>query len=365
MNHTQGVSRIPALTGIRILAAALVFGSHLASGNLFAGPIPILSSGYSGVTLFFCLSGFVLTWNYSHKFEKFNLGQVCSFGVARFSRVYPTYLLALVCILLPMWFSNQKIGSDVWLHVFGLQAWSPDIFGAYGFNSVGWSVSVEFFLYACFPVLMFLFLKNQKKSFLLTLLLVLFSCGILIATWANWTGLDALALSDPGSPHRFLYRSPVGRLGDFVAGMLVALMVRNTLLNPKFGLLAQWLGSITFIAYLATADLYYTSWSWDIAYLIPSCVLIWGLAAAPATGFARFLSTPFVLLAGEASFVFYLFHKQLISALSFGVSTDVPTFLLISAVQFFAILGFSIVLHSFFEKPMQRGLRKVLQPATR
>jgi len=365
MKHAQGVSRIPALTGIRILAAALVFGSHLASGNLFAGPIPILSSGYSGVTLFFCLSGFVLTWNYSHKFENFSLGEVYSFGVARFSRVYPSYLLALVCILLPMWFSGQNIGQDVWIHIFGVQAWSDDIFTVFGFNGVGWSMSVEFFLYSCFPVVMFLLLKNQKKSFLLSLLLVLFSGGVFIATWANWSGLDSLAFNDPGSSHRFLYRSPVGRLGDFVSGMVLALIVRNTLLNPKFGLLAQWLGSISFIAFLAMADLYYKSWSWDIAYLIPTCVLIWGLAVAPTTGFARFLSTPLVLLAGEASFVFYLFHQQLISALSFGVANDVPTFLLISAVQFFAILAFSIVLHLVFEKPAHRALRKVLQPDTR
>src|SRR5262245_48985028 len=69
--------RVPALTGVRFCAAMLVFLSH-------AGlPAPFdwfALSGYNGVTLFFVLSGFVLTLNYFEELTRPTPRKLWNFG---------------------------------------------------------------------------------------------------------------------------------------------------------------------------------------------------------------------------------------------------------------------------------------------
>ena len=59
---------LPALTGIRFYAAILVYLSHVplipGMGKL-AGDNLIFNAGVVGVSFFFVLSGFILTYNYA------------------------------------------------------------------------------------------------------------------------------------------------------------------------------------------------------------------------------------------------------------------------------------------------------------
>ena len=60
--------RLPSLTGLRAIAALMVFGFHVWALGIFASPgvnkvlAHSVSEGVIGVTFFFILSGFVLTW---------------------------------------------------------------------------------------------------------------------------------------------------------------------------------------------------------------------------------------------------------------------------------------------------------------
>src|SRR5688500_12797828 len=62
-------SRLPSLTGARFIAAGLVFVFHAtfawpfaSSGAQETSGLLFSQGGYTGVTFFFILSGFVLTW---------------------------------------------------------------------------------------------------------------------------------------------------------------------------------------------------------------------------------------------------------------------------------------------------------------
>jgi peptidoglycan/LPS O-acetylase OafA/YrhL len=55
---------IPALTGMRFVAALMVFVSHYGVPGISGVPALVASFGYVGVTFFFILSGFVLTYNH-------------------------------------------------------------------------------------------------------------------------------------------------------------------------------------------------------------------------------------------------------------------------------------------------------------
>ena len=94
-------SRLPSLTGMRFIAAALVFFFHsfaisplasqfgMANAGLLIGP-----AGYIGVTFFFVLSGFVLTWSARRS------DTTLAFWRRRFFKIYPTYLLTFLVALL-------------------------------------------------------------------------------------------------------------------------------------------------------------------------------------------------------------------------------------------------------------------------
>lgn len=62
-------SRLPSLTGLRWIAALLVFGYHAGTMRIVAEPDYqavidwLFTLGLSGVEFFFILSGFVLVWS--------------------------------------------------------------------------------------------------------------------------------------------------------------------------------------------------------------------------------------------------------------------------------------------------------------
>jgi hypothetical protein len=75
----------------------------------------------------------------------------------------PTHLLLLVWVSLPQLISREAPNPLWWRHVLAVQAWSPVVGEAFAYNGPGWSIGVEFFLYACFPLLVFLFAPFSRR----------------------------------------------------------------------------------------------------------------------------------------------------------------------------------------------------------
>jgi peptidoglycan/LPS O-acetylase OafA/YrhL len=126
-----GVRRLEPLTGLRIFAALVVFLSHIpkppgAPAFLQA----FMDAGYSGVTLFFILSGFIIAWNYEPVLgERLTGSALRTFYVARLARIYPLYLGALLLVILPTIDTVGDVGEDLssgvfWTHLFALQGWA-------------------------------------------------------------------------------------------------------------------------------------------------------------------------------------------------------------------------------------------------
>lgn len=355
-------ARIDALTGVRILAAAAVFLSHT-SVPIDIIPKPLstfMGSGYVGVTLFFVLSGFVLAWNYGDRMATFRWRSVWSFAVARFARIYPLYLFALFWAVAPL-IATGTLPRNVLVHVAGMQAWYGDIFSAMAYNAPAWSVSVEIFLYACFPVVIVGLARiRHSPGALLAVIGLALTVGFALAWWFQMNGRGSLGLGYPTSAHRWLYRTPVTRLGDFVVGAAVALLVRHGTVRARAGACAQVVGFGSFIGLMCWEPMMGASWSWDAAYLLPAALMLWGLATSQRTWLARFLATPTMVLLGEASFAFYLFHHQLLGRLVIGVTPTAAGWLFGMAVTFVMILMLSVGVHFLVERPAQRWLRRTL-----
>ena len=267
------IVRIDALTGLRILPALAVLLSHI-DPPPWGGPLvtSFMEAGYAGVTVFFVLSGFVLAHNYFERFaQQFSFRLLHSYLVARLARVYPLYLAMLVWVSLPALLFGRTRGWLWFEHALALQAWDPRLNRAYTFNAPGWSISVEFFLYACFPLLVALLLPRVRtyRRTLLAMAVVVLSMATLTGYFVL-QGYGDLPWEDPHSAHRWLYRNPVCRLGDFVLGMLTARLVALRSGVPGRGnqlLLAGAVVSITLLMCWPRHGM--TAPSWDISYALP------------------------------------------------------------------------------------------------
>ena len=88
---------LPNLTGIRFLAAFWVLGFHTMPRSGLPRPVAAFwDAGFSGVSLFFVLSGFILAHVYGGSAVSDRPFPSQRFLVARFARVYPAYAAALV-----------------------------------------------------------------------------------------------------------------------------------------------------------------------------------------------------------------------------------------------------------------------------
>jgi peptidoglycan/LPS O-acetylase OafA/YrhL len=359
--------RVHALTGLRMLAAASVCLSHISGVNPPPGmPTPLrsfLAAGYNGVTVFFILSGFVLAFNYGDRLGEHMTGRgLWSFAVARFARVYPLYLLVLLWILTPTWLAGKPT-THVWQHVLSVQTWSTDIVTAYQYNGPGWSIGVELFLYACFPLLLLALrpLRHNVPALLLVAALCVAASGALVA-WFTLTGRAQLPWTDPSSAHRWLYRMPVTRLGDFVLGMtaafLLALAPRNR--SPWWGRAGQLAGGVTLVALMSWPQVLGTAQSWDVIYMAPAFFLIIGLALSPMTWLARVLSSRAMITLGEASFAFYLLHAPLLAQLHLGKSPTLAEWVFSTAAAMGIVTLAAVGLNVCVEKPARNLLRSLL-----
>lgn len=354
--------RIPSITGLRIAAALAVYASHVgapAGSPQFVSSL--FQSGYCGVTVFFVLSGFVLSFNYFEELRRPSPVKLYDFFLARFARIYPLYLLVLLYMVL----RQQMLGHPGawWDHALALQVWSGNDAVAYGFNGPGWSIGVEFFLYACFPLLAPLVarLRGARALFLAAGAVALSMVGLV--TWFVLSGKGSLPWLDPASAHRWLYRTPATRLGDFLLGILAArlfVQVRGIAAVRRTG---RWLApaaAATIVALMAWPGLLFTAWSWDLAYAIPSALLIFSLAVAPTGWLARGFSAPAMVLMGEASYAFYLIHSPAIGLLGAGqwVNGVSGSLVLLEGFNLATIVMLAIGLHLYVERPSRRWLRR-------
>ena len=165
---------IPALTGIRGIAAGYVFLTHfqpLVAAFLKAPEInesSFLRNGFRGVDLFFVLSGFILMHVHCADFDYIDWRRLRMFYVLRFLRVYPlntVVLLALVPVALSMpdfvsWIRlNHNVDMQYHRYDFSASGFLQSLFLAQTWtvlklgewNGPAWTLSAEVVGYAFFP----------------------------------------------------------------------------------------------------------------------------------------------------------------------------------------------------------------------
>lgn len=347
--HIEKRKPLPALTGIRILAAYYVVLLHTGSGyfNRHGAPLWIdhfLAKGYMAVSLFFVLSGFILAYTYKGKIT--GVTNVAHFWEARFARIYPVYLLALA-LMVP--FSRDVTLPQRFIVLSMVQTWipwKPYLVGAWNFPS--WSLSVEAFFYLCFPAILPWLSRWTTASlrYLTGSMLAIIAIGNLAQPLENWPhSAIALARHVP---------VPTLRLPEFIAGVALGLVFLRTP-NWKSG----GIFSVS-MALLATATLCLAPERWASLAVAPMAMLILGLAYQRGP-LAWILSTRLFTLLGGASYAVYLLQlpvriwTRLAVAKIAHAPHDLDAFLSPAVLLLASILVFL-----FWEEPARKLLRKVL-----
>ncbi|TWD79528.1 peptidoglycan/LPS O-acetylase OafA/YrhL [Kribbella amoyensis] len=312
-------SEILALTGVRAAAALAVVLHHI--GLPDSAPVPLrnlVASGYIGVPLFFMLSGLVLAWNYS-TLTAVEGRRLWRFYLARIARVMPLYWVVLFFLVLQR-AANGVPQEALWRHVLAIQTWSGDYsIGQGSYNPPGWSICVEIFLYAVFPLavpVIAWLAKRYGGAGLVAVIAVAFAVQVALVAWFTVEGWAFISVKDPGSGHRWLYRNPLPRLAEFVIGISLAFfLLRGFQLRAR---VAGWIQAACVVVVLAIAATGPTLARWELPafygamWTVPFAVLLLSLAACPSAWLSRFFATRILVTLGTASYAVYLTHRPLL-----------------------------------------------------
>jgi len=296
------------LTAVRFFAAMWVVVHHLGLWKMDEGSMAstithrFLEHGSIGVKFFFVLSGFILTHVYGRR-EKIPFRE---FLTARFARIYPVYLFALL-VGIPMLVAGCRelvakhsmavgigLAASKTVMVLTLtQAWYAS--SALFWNGVSWSLSAEAFFYVLFPFI----LPRLRGRSTAMLFGVLMGCMVLEA--GRSIGVSTL----PSDAWGFF---PPLRIADFITGIVLRLLVDRNLRPPAWSAIPA-----LFCFFAIQIPPLNSVLSWLGFALAGHAAIGWSIAAlaSPRRGAdpSPWMRVPILL--GQVSYSIYLLHYPL------------------------------------------------------
>jgi len=284
-----GLPVLWSLNGLRAAGALLVMLYHVNSWNLQV--IRGSSAFYTGVGLFFVLSGFVLTWTAQ---PGTTLG---AFYTRRLARILPNHLTALaIGLAVTVLVVGATVDPVTLLSgAFLVQAWSPDRDVVFAVNGVAWSLSCEIAFYAAFPALLWGLRRMRART-------------RAVVAGAALAAPVAVALAWP-TLIPVLFHLPPARLPEFLLGMVTALAVREGW-RPRVPAWALLGVLAACVLGAAAVDVHPTVLTAVLAVIFAP--LAAGCAWGDIDGGNRWALHPVVKLGGALSFSFYLLHELVI-----------------------------------------------------
>jgi peptidoglycan/LPS O-acetylase OafA/YrhL len=359
--------RLPSLTGLRFVAALMVFVYHqslpipqvrLLSSNATASSFYQAAApvGPLGVSFFFVLSGFVLTWS-ARKGDT-----AARFWRRRFVKIYPNYVVAWVLAMV-LFAASATTGLVAAANLLMVQVWVPNFNDYLSVDPPSWSLGVEAVFYALFPLLLFAIQRIDPRR------LKFWIGGALLGILATpLIGYLAFS-SNPNIPlgdvsnlqYWFVYIFPPMRILDFALGILLARAVmagrwRNIGMIWS-GLLL--VGIFILSEYVPFLDMQRSPAMIGIALLIPAA------AIADVEGRFTIFRNRTMLWLGNISFAFYLLHYIVIRTTRQHIGSrfySVPQSVAIMLAELAGTILVASALYVLVERPM---VRRWSNPRTR
>lgn len=396
MSKTNTKKPIHALTGLRFIAAISVVLAHY---GVFLLDFPfkvalIAEQARAGVSLFFILSGFILFYNYHDWFKGgVDTKQFWQFIQARFARVYPMHVVALLIntpivlhflITKPAearqsygdWFTPLLVSLSWFANLFLVQIYLPVASFEDLWNPPAWSIATELIFYITFPFFIAYFLNRFTN----TTSLLIFGCKLFAIETVAYLGIVLVVFHLTSKSVDFVdwipYRLPFFRIWEFFIGCILgAVFVRDRQRVESHPLVKQLRNTtcrnlvlaltLIGIVILAASSIVEPNaplatlrrvLHWYVLYT-PLLALIIITLAFGKTFVSPILEHPLMLLLGEASYSLYITHFGPLIALkqarAQGMEIGVVWVAIIIVLSIIASIGFL----KFVEMPARRVIR--------
>ncbi|HEY7628994.1 MAG TPA: acyltransferase [Ilumatobacteraceae bacterium] len=371
VHATAAPRRLPGLDGLRALAVALVVVHnyrHKVDGRLTS-----FRGGYIGVTLFFVISGFLITSLLLVEHDQTGRIRVGAFYVRRLYRLLPALILALVLLLVVgRWmgepFKGQLvIGGSVlgyffnWWHGAGSlrPGWGPL-----------WSLSVEEQFYLVWPLLLVGFLavfgrRRQGKDRDDVIAAVIIAAACVLAVWRTIAWTNGLAEAP-------LYNDTHFRVDALLFGAVLALVLAA---RPRALLVAgradRWfipaVGALLLLAVFGSRADPTVRPGWmlgpgmTVVALVSTIIVLLAISAPDGSTTSRMLGASGPVWLGQRSYAVYLFHGPIAVGLDYAVGHGGAA---VAGVSLLLTLLAADLSYRFVEQPVLRRLPRWARRST-
>jgi peptidoglycan/LPS O-acetylase OafA/YrhL len=356
---SKGRSQLPALTGLRALAAVWVVLFHYRPDFISLFPViavltPAVGKGFFAVDLFFVLSGFILAYTYFGRYRG-HRSDYLTFLSHRIARIYPVHLFTLV-LLLALLGGAELIHASVSSGRYDVPSFFYNLFlvHSWGFldwdtwNQPSWSLSAEWFAYVfIFPLSWIALRRVTRARYAVALML------LAIAALVAWN-FSPLASS--------LARFAVRVSCEFFAGACLYVLFRRNAFKTEFVAEAGFAASIALAWFVPVEN----QWLTPLMVLCFVAIII-GLSRGQGWLSAALGSKP-MLYAGEVSFSLYMMHvillkvfKIVLPAAHF-VHSSPGLRLAVILAYLVSIALVAVLTYEWIERPAREKLRGVFEP---
>ena len=348
---------IPGIDGLRAIAVIGVILYHL--------NIPWFQGGFSGVTVFFVLSGYLITDILIDEWNKNNKINYLRFMIRRFRRLAPA--LMVMIFFVTVWVtildhpSFEKLRSDLLPSLLYLTNWWYIFREVSYFDSFGpasplthiWSLAIEEQFYLIWPPLVILgFTFIKRKRFRVLAILV----GVIISAWLM------MFYYIPGQDPSRVYYGTDTRAFSLLLGAALAFVWPSQRLSktlPKHASVVLEIVGISgllllVIMFSVTSQFDHFHYQGGMLLLSILTSLVVAALAHPASKLAKWLSIKPLQWIGVRSYGIYLWHYPIIILTTPIVNTDGISLWRIT-FQIAATLVVSALSYRFVEEPIRTG----------
>ncbi len=352
--NTHGPLTIPSLDGFRAVAVLLVFVGH-------GFTAPRIWPGHVGVTIFFFLSGYLITTLLRREYAASGRISLQKFYLRRALRILPPAYITIIAAIVIGAIGLLPATTDIWgvlAEVFNYTNYYIVVVGHEGLppeTSQLWSLAVEEHFYLVFPAALILMLRKQLSITVIGRILL-----IAVAIAPLWR----IALTVGGADFYRLYTSTDTRFDTLLAGAAMALLW-NPALGDRFVVrvsertLAAVLvpaGAVVFAATSLVGAEWFRLTIADTIQIICLVPIFWWLITKPQSWVGKIFNSRVVVRIGLLSFSIYLVHR-LVLALTHTVIAFNP---LNDFVALIVTIAIAQLIYWLVEKPLGR-VRKRLE----
>lgn len=351
---------ITGLDGIRAIAVIMVLAYHL--------KLALFKSGFLGVTVFFVLSGYLITGILISEVEEEGTIDLKNFWLRRIRRLVPAVMSMAVVIIFVSTVVNRVIFTkgckDFLASVLGFNNWWQIFNKVSYFEAAGvpspfthcWSLAIETQLYLIYPLILLGIYKlaksrgegRAKRGLLfagVTLLLALISVILMIV------------LFDPQQDASRVYYGTDTRAFSLLFGALLAILWDYRMVPRRLSASVNMvLGSVSFavllvmtIAINGSSNFWYRGGQFFGTILT---VLMVYAVSGRKTWLSRFLSNPVLKWIGDRSYSIYLWHYPIILLISKGIKAS----WWITLIEIVLSVVLAELSYRFIETPIRHGI---------